>query len=265
MNTLYVIVPVLNEAGNIPALIASFRRLDAECRASLTARFILVDDGSRDDTGRLARAASEGLSLSVLTHPRNLGPGRAFATAFQSLAGRLDAADWVLTMEGDNTSRLELVRQMLTRANEGFDVVLASPYLYGGGIRNTALARVLLSHVANAFVKEFLGLHGIMTMSSFFRLYRGSIVVGLQSIFGDGIVERSGFDSMIELLLKLVLLRATISEVAMVLDTSQRIGKSKMPLLRTSVNYSTLWLAKGRWQRMVAALGAAPDGPRRAG
>jgi dolichol-phosphate mannosyltransferase len=138
---------------------------------------------------------------------------------------------------------------MLTRANEGFDVVLASPYLYGGGIANTSAYRVFLSHMANMFVKEGLGLHGIVTMSSFFRLYRGSAFIRLQAAFGPGVVERAGFESMIELLLKIVYLGMSVSEVAMKLDTSQRAGKSKMKVARTALGYVTLWREKAEWRR----------------
>ena len=192
----------------------------------------------------------------------NQGPGRAFATAFSHLAPRLRETDWVVTIEGDNTSRLELLQQMLKRAEEGFDVVLASPYLYGGGIANTTAYRVFLSHMANMFVKEGLGLHGIVTMSSFFRLYRGSAFLRLQSVFGPEIVQRRGFESMIELLLKIIYLNMTVSEVAMKLDTSRRAGKSKMKVARTALGYLTLWRDKRQWRR--AADGSGEGGVDRA-
>src|ERR1700704_3856744 len=117
---------------------------------------------------RRRRGRGGGGAFEGVRHEDNRGPGAAFATGFALFHGRLSPADWVVTIEGDNTSRVELLGQMLTRAQEGFDVVLASPYLYGGGIVNTSLWRTVLSHVANLFVKEALGLHGIMTMSSFF-------------------------------------------------------------------------------------------------
>jgi glycosyltransferase involved in cell wall biosynthesis len=259
---LWVIVPVLNEAGNVARLMASFRSIAAEF-AEYATTFLMIDDGSTDGTADKARGLSEGLDFAVLTHSTNLGPGRAFGTAFKHLAGRLTATDWVVTIEGDNTSRLELLRQMMTRSAEGFDVVLASPYLYGGGISNTTAYRVMLSHIANVFVKEALGLHGIVTMSSFFRLYRGATLVRLQACFGPEILERPGFESMIELLLKLVFMRFTISEVAMLLDTSQRVGKSKMRVAQTAINYLTLWKDKSRWLARVRDCGAGvPDADR---
>jgi len=143
---------------------------------------------------------------------------------------------------------------MIVRAREGFDVVLASPYLYGGGITNTSAWRLFLSHVANLLVKEALGIRGIMTVSSFYRLFRGDILLRLQAGYGPGIVERRGFESMVELLMKLVLLHATISEVAMPLDTSRRIGRSKMRVLPTAIGYLTLAKDRRRWTE--AAQGA---------
>ena len=254
-SALYFVVPVFNEALNMERLFVACAEIQRELGSRYAVQFILVDDGSTDDTSAAAERAAGNLPLVVLRQAVNAGPGRAFAAAFSHLAPRLRATDWIVTIEGDNTSRLELLQQMLTRAAEGFDVVLASPYLYGGGITNTNAYRVFLSHMANVFVKEGLGLHGIVTMSSFFRLYRGSAFIQLQRAFGPGIVERAGFESMIELLLKIIYLRMTVSEVAMKLDTSRRAGKSKMKVARTAFGYVTLWWEKGQWQQAAKRAG----------
>ena len=250
-HSLYVIVPVFNEAANMNRLFLSFRELVRGFSDDYLVRFILVDDGSLDKTVVLAQKMAVGLSLKVLKHPFNQGPGKAFATAFEYLKPILKERDWVVTMEGDNTSRLELLRQMFTRTLEGYDVILASPYMYEGGIVNTNSFRVVLSHVANAFVKEFLGIHGILTMSSFFRLYRGSIIKKLQSVYGPEIIEHAGFESMIELLLKLIFNHTSISEVPMVLDSSLSKGRSKMKIVRTILGYLTLWFNRNRWWKMI--------------
>ncbi len=244
---LYVIVPVYNESENLEELIKSFKVMEEEYKNIHNACFILVDDGSTDNTGVIAEKLASGLNLVVLKHEENKGPGKAFAAAFEYLSEKIEDHDWVVTMEGDNTSRYETFRQMFTRTEEGYDVVLASPYMYGGGIVNTSTMRMLLSHIANAFVKEFLGLHGIITMSSFFRLYKGSVLRKLQSCYGTQVVECAGFECMIELLIKLVHLQTTISEVPMLLDTSIRKGKSKMKIFRTIRGYLTLGIIKKRW------------------
>jgi dolichol-phosphate mannosyltransferase len=260
-SSLYVIVPMLNEAENLPTLIDSMRRMTVELPPSLSPRFVIVDDGSTDGTGTTAERLATGLDLIVLRHRTRSGPGRAFATGFTHLAGRLSAEDYVATMEGDNTSRLELLSTMFVRMREGYDVILASPYLYGGGIEHTTVWRVVLSRIANVFVKEVLGLTGLATVSSFYRLYCGSAILNLQRCYGPGIVERAGFECMVELLLKMVFMRITISEVPMTLDTSLRAGKSKMKVVRTILGYMRLWHDRRRWRTAAVPAATARRAP----
>lgn len=254
--TLYVIVPVLNEAPNLPRLFNAFQRLQS-AYPTYDKQIILIDDGSTDDTASVARELGTKLQLTVISHDGNKGPGYAFGTAFAFLADRLCNDDWVLTLEGDNTSRLELLSQMFHRADEGYDVILASPYLYGGGIVNTVPLRVLLSKAANLFVKEILGLEGLVTVSSFYRLYRGSAILALQRIYGERIIERTGFECMVEMLMKMVFLHTSISEVAMVLDSSVRIGKSKMKIMRTMRGYLALYRQMDAWKSRSTHVGVA--------
>src|SRR5262249_31923069 len=128
-------------------------------------------------------------------------------------------------------------------------VVLASPYCYGGGFDQTSLLRFFLSHAANGMVKVAFGVRGIHTMSSFFRLYRPGILRRLQAVYGPGILERAGFESMVEMIIKLILVGATISEVEMRLDSSARVGPSKMKILKTIRGYFALAGLRPGWVR----------------
>lgn len=249
MNQLFLLIPVLNEAGNLPRLVESLKTLSADVQNMFDVHVLLIDDGSRDGTSEIAeRLATEAnLHLTVLRHETNKGPGKAFATGFCHLSSLLQADDLVLSMEGDNTSRIELVKQMLMRRMEGFDVVFASPYMYGGGIINTSAYRIFLSSMANLFIKELLGIHGILTVSSFFRLYRAPALKKLQAIYGEEIIERSGFECMVEMTMKMVNLQLTISEVPMLLDTQARVGRSRMKIMRTIRGYLSLWFLKKKW------------------
>jgi len=248
---LYIVVPVFNEAPNLERLFDGLRVVAQEA-SELDVSVVLVDDGSSDGTPNLARALGEGLELTVLTHGTNRGPGYAFGSAFAYLASRVRSHDLVVTMEGDNTSRTELIAKMLLRAEEGHDAVFASPYAYGGAILHTSAVRVVLSHVANAFVKEFIGVHGILTVSSFFRLYRGASLRRLQECYGERIVERDGFESMVELVMKMVYLQMSISEVPMVLDGTRRTVPSKLNTRRTVVGYFSLFGRKRAWRQRAA-------------
>jgi dolichol-phosphate mannosyltransferase len=250
--SLYVVVPVLNEARNMSRFFDDLRNTKHEI-ANIDVRVVLVDDGSSDGTAEIARTCARGLDLTVLSHPVNSGPGFAFGTAFAHLAELVRPGDFVLTMEGDNTSRCDLIKAMLHRVQEGHDAVFASPYMYGGGILNTRPLRVLLSHVANTVVKELLGVHGLLTVSSFFRLYRASSLRRLQACYGNRVIERRGFESMVELVMKMMYLRMSISELPMVLDTTRREGQSKLSIRRTSRGYLALLFYKREWQERAAS------------
>ena len=250
MSALYIITPVFNEAGNIPRLFEAFRDLHQRYAECYRVTIIIVNDGSTDDTLAQIEAHKGELPVQILSHVINYGPGRAFGTAFSYLADKLQPDDWVLTMEGDNTSRHQTVQTMLRRAvEEGYQVILASPYMYGGGVINTTSLRVILSKVANQFVKEAMGVHGIFTTSSFFRLYRGEVILVLQQHYGPAIIERDGFECMLEVLIKMMNLGVSISEVPMVLDTSLRVGRSKMKILRTIRGYFAIFGRLKHWRR----------------
>ncbi|HMX31627.1 MAG TPA: glycosyltransferase family 2 protein [Leptospiraceae bacterium] len=245
---IFIITPVLNEEPNMERLLSGWKSIQKDLK-DFDFEFILIDDGSTDNTVSKAKSVKENLNLTILSHEKNQGPGYAFGTGFEYLAGKLQPHDLVVTMEGDNTSRIDTFTKLVYRQlREGDDVVLASPYAYGGGMTNTAWYRIILSHIANGMVKELIGIHGIHTMSSFFRVHTGEIILRLQSKFGKRIIERRGFESMIEMLKKLILVNASMSEVAMKLDTSLRAGKSKMKIMRTIRGYFKLFMISRKWK-----------------
>jgi dolichol-phosphate mannosyltransferase len=246
---LYIIIPVLNEESNVARLAASLKHLRILVGDQLHCHALIVDDGSSDHTRLEFEKHADSLPLTILSHADNQGPGAAFATGFSHLAGKLRDGDWVATMEGDSTSRIDTLLHMLTRRHEGYDAVLASPYAYGGGITGVEYSRVFLSHCANALAKVILGLRGFHTLSSFYRIYSSSIVLRLQEHYGAGIIEFAGFECMVELLLKLVMIGARISEVEMSLDWSTRRGRSKMRLLKAMSGYLSLLRTGWKWRR----------------
>jgi len=246
---IHVVVPAYNEAGNIGAAIEGIReRVEP---LGLPHRIVVVDDGSSDGTADLCRKASEPLRpVEVLVHPRNLGPGAAFRTGFLHVLRGADPLDVVLTLEGDTTSDPAVLLRMLHRVwEEGDHIVLASCYLYGGGIKGTRLHRVGLSHLANGLMKKTLGLSGLATLSSFYRVYQVSALQAMLRHYGDGFLTSRGFECMVEILYRAARLGLRISEVPMVLDGSRRAGRSKMRVLRTSIAYLRL-AARGMLGRL---------------
>jgi dolichol-phosphate mannosyltransferase len=237
---IHVLVPVFNEAPGVESMLAGvWERLEL---LGVPHRVLFVDDGSTDGTADVCRKASTpSQPVEVVSHPRNLGPGAAFRTGFLRILEDAGPLDLVVTMEGDSTSDPHVLMRMLHRAwEEGDHIVLASCYLYGGGIRGTRLHRVGLSHVANGLMKKTLGLSGLSTLSSFYRVYQVAALRALHRRYGDGFISTRGFECMVEILYRSARLGLRISEVPMVLDGSRRIGRSKMRTLRTSLAYLRL-------------------------
>jgi dolichol-phosphate mannosyltransferase len=241
---LHVIIPIYNESENIPKLSEDAFRLYRTIERDFDARFLFIDDGSTDDTRSRIESFFKPLPCAVIRHKANFGPGRAFASAFAYLEKQVRDIDWIVTMEGDNTSRMEVLLQMLKRREEGYDAVLASPYQYGGGFSRVSGIRIVISHIANGMVKMILGLRGFHTFSSFFRLISGRAFKRLQTVYGKTIIESSGFECMVEWLMKMVDLHFRISEVEMRLDWSARKGKSKMKIWKTITGYLRLFLSR---------------------
>jgi dolichol-phosphate mannosyltransferase len=238
---IHVVVPAFNEAGNVERLVAGIQERFEPL--GVPHRVVLVDDGSTDDTVARARAAAaaRGLPLEVVAHGTNRGPGAAFKSGFLHVLERADPLDVVVTLEGDTTSDTGVLPRLLHRVfEEGDHIALASCYLYGGGIVGTRLHRVGLSHLANGLMKKTLGLSGLQTLSSFYRVYQVSALQAMRQRWGDAFISSAGFECMVEVLYRAAQLKLRVSEVPMLLDGTRRVGKSKMRVLKTSAAYLRL-------------------------
>ncbi|MCG7522020.1 glycosyltransferase family 2 protein [Ruegeria sp. Ofav3-42] len=117
MTHITAIAPVLNEAGNIKELVT---RLIASI-STITEDFtiLIVDDGSTDQTwAELRRQSKNDPRVGGLRFSRNFGQHPAISAG---LAGA--DADWVVVMDGDLQDRPEVIPDLYTKAQEGFDCV----------------------------------------------------------------------------------------------------------------------------------------------
>lgn len=227
---IYFLIPVFNEEVNIPVLAANLKKYGTE-----SSFFVFSDDGSIDRS-RQAIAEEFGMhSFVILGDGSNHGPGHAFQLGFEWILNHASDSDKIVTLEADNTSDLDILPIMLTLVELKYDLVLASPYAQGGGFSQTSALRKLLSFFANMIFRLAFDIK-VLTLSSFYRVYRVSIVRQVKSRFGRVIAEK-GFLCMLEILVKIIATRGNIIEVPMILHSDKRAGKSKMKMLRTSMEY----------------------------
>jgi len=236
--TLRFLVPALNESENLPRLVEELAEKMLILRHPW--QLLVIDDGSTDQTVSLLQALAQTHPIRVISHARNLGPGAAFLTGFLALLPECADTDPIITLEADTTSDITILPEMLRHSYLGTDVVLASVYHPHGGFRHTPIHRKLLSLVANTLIHNAFQLNRVYTFSSFYRIYRAGILRRALAQYGRQMMAEPGFASVVELLIKLHRLGASMAEVPMVLDTAKRRGASRMKVFRTARAYGRL-------------------------
>jgi glycosyltransferase involved in cell wall biosynthesis len=115
--TYSVVVPVFNEAGNVEALAA--RVLATMDGLGVPFELLFVDDGSRDQTPDLLRGlAASDRRIRVLRFTRNYGQEAAVEALYLNARGR-----WLIQMDGDLQHSPEEIPRLVSKKDEGFDVV----------------------------------------------------------------------------------------------------------------------------------------------
>ena len=211
-----VIVPTYDESENIKALVTQLLALPTDLLV------IVVDDNSPDGTGDIAdRLAEENPGqIEAIHRAGKLGLGTAYIAGFKrALAGR---ADLICTMDADFSHNPRYIPDMVAKIDQGYDLVIGSRYVPGGGTSGCTFDRKLLSWGANAFARAVLGLRAHDTTAGF-RCYRREV---LDSVQLDEI-KASGYSFLIEMLHRVHRRGWQVGEVPIVFE-NRRLGTSKI-------------------------------------
>jgi glycosyltransferase involved in cell wall biosynthesis len=197
-----IVLPVYNEAAILHAhvllLVEHLQTLQDRYRFEI----ILVNDGSRDESGVIAAAlARQHDLLSVYTHSRNFGLGQALRTGFTQCRGA-----YVVILDIDLSYAPDIIERLLGRLiATGARVVYASPYMRGGSVSDVPRGRVLLSRVANWFLARAAG-HRLSTLTCMVRAYDARFLKSLH-------LRAMGMDVMPEMVHKANILRGSYEEI----------------------------------------------------
>lgn len=137
-----IIIPALNEAGSIAAVIAQIRQHIP------WADITVINDGSTDATGRIAADCG----AIVLNQPYNVGIGAAVQTGFIFAARH--GYDVAVQTDGDGQHPpSELPRLITALCDSDADVVIGSRYIEDRGYRTPVARRtgiILLARIITA-------------------------------------------------------------------------------------------------------------------
>jgi polyisoprenyl-phosphate glycosyltransferase len=113
-----IIAPCYNEAGGLDEFLAQLRTV-TDALPAFDFEFILVDDGSTDDTEELlARRAGMDPRVKAVFLARNYGHQRAITAGLDLCSG-----DYAIILDADLQDPPELIPEILDKLEEGFDVV----------------------------------------------------------------------------------------------------------------------------------------------
>jgi polyprenyl-phospho-N-acetylgalactosaminyl synthase len=139
----YVVIAAYNEGAVIARVVTDVRRAGY--------RLVVVDDGSRDATTDVARAAD----ATVVAHPLNLGQGAALQTGIDYALAQ--DAEIIVTFDADGQHRVsDIVRLTAALVDEQADFALGSRFL--GNAPKLPMARRLMLQAATLFTRLTTGL-----------------------------------------------------------------------------------------------------------
>ncbi|MCX6993627.1 MAG: glycosyltransferase family 2 protein [Kiritimatiellaeota bacterium] len=128
MKSVTIVIPVLNEATAIAANMRQIMESVKSLGATVDARILVVDDGSRDDTVRIVqRLAETEPTVQVLALTRNFGKEAAIHAGLDHASG-----DAVIVMDCDLQHPPALLPRMIQLWRDGLDVVEAYKIDRGG-------------------------------------------------------------------------------------------------------------------------------------
>jgi glycosyltransferase involved in cell wall biosynthesis len=217
----FVLIPAYNAGASLKELVNRLHSSMADMR------IVVIDDGSTDNTGELARS----VGTIVLRHDKNCGKGTALQTGFDYLKKQVDV-EFILTMDADLQHLPEDIRkffdiQQKTKA----DIVVGCRERIG---TKMPIHRILSNTISSALLSMKTGIK-IKDSQCGFRLIRKKVVEKIR-------LDSPGYEAETELLIKAALLKYKIEFVPV--STVYGSEKSYMTHWATTVNFVKVLLRK---------------------
>ena len=217
MKKLTIVIPAKNEANSLrtllPEIISKFP----------SAEIIVIDDGSDDDTAKVVQTSG----VRLISHPYSMGNGAAVKSG-----ARASTSDAILFMDADGQHNPDDIRALISRYEEGFDMVI--------GAREFKSQASFFRWVANVFYN---------TLASFMTGFKISDLTS-----GFRIVNTKKFRRFLYLLPNgfsypttstMAFFRSGYSVAYIPIIALKREGKSKIKLLNDGIRFMVIILKIG--------------------
>src|SRR5579859_6006771 len=152
MKKAIIIVPTYNERDNIQKVIPLLEEVFGRVK-NWDMGVLVVDDSSPDKTADVVKTLQKKYkNVHLLVNEKKSGLGGAYLKGMAEAFGKLDA-EVVFEFDADLSHDPQKIPDFLRKIDEGYDMVLGSRYIKGGGIpKDWGLDRKFLSVVGNLFI-----------------------------------------------------------------------------------------------------------------
>ena len=210
-----VVTPTYNEKDNLP------RFVDAVRSALPEADLLIVDDGSPDGTGELADAlAARDPRVRVMHRPGKQGLGTAYVQAFTH--GLAEGYERFFEMDADLSHDVRYLPGFVRALDDGYDVVIGSRNIPGGGVEGWGLGRHFISKGGSLYSRTILGMP-IRDLTSGYKAFSRRALEAIAL----GEVSSNGYSFQIEMTYRAARRGMRVKEVPIVF-VDRTAGRSKM-------------------------------------
>jgi len=230
-----ILIPAYNEEKNVSTCLKGISTALIQEKEDF--RFYVVNDGSIDKTPKILEKLKNHLPLVIINHPKNKGVAEAFRSGFKTLSKISKDSDFIILMEADGTSSPKLLKEIISKLREGFDVIISSRYIAGGGYKNFPLRRRVLSIAANTILKIFFPIPNVKDYTIFYRGYRTTAIKKLIKKYGKGFIKTKNYVANAEILIKISSFTQKITEIPFVYNYGKKKNASAMKILSNTKAY----------------------------
>lgn len=212
----FIITPTYNERNNIGRLIDKIFALYP------TIHVLVVDDNSPDGTAETVKSLQlKYPNLHLKQRAGKLGLASAYLESIKDVLLDYSDVQTIITMDADLSHNPAVVGTMLKEIKD-YDLVLGSRYIKGGGVKNWALWRRILSRGGN-FYARLVTMSSIHDMTTGFHCYRAKLL----RLYDMDAVKAAGFGFLIEMKIIAERLGAKIKETPIIFP-GRIDGQSKL-------------------------------------
>lgn len=152
-----LIIPTYNEEENIAVIIQRSLRNLKKCKEDF--EILVVDDNSKDNTGKIVRKIAKNQPVRLIVRTRDKGLSQSVRRGFKEAKG-----DIIGVIDADLSHPPELIPKLVKPLRDNrADITIGSRYTKGGGVVNWPMKRILISKFATILARPLTKVRDPMT------------------------------------------------------------------------------------------------------